>query len=62
MTCVGALILPMFSWRECLDFSSTISKNTRVGGQGRSQSYVGGTLQAAPVTPVGTSPWAGAMG
>lgn len=21
----------MFSWRECLDFSSTISKNTRVG-------------------------------
>lgn len=28
MTCVGALILLMFSWRECLDFSSTISKNT----------------------------------
>lgn len=28
MTCVGALILLMLSWRECLDFSSTISKNT----------------------------------
>lgn len=28
MTCVGALILLMFSWRECLDFSSAISKNT----------------------------------
>lgn len=30
MTCVGALILFMFSWRECRDFSSTISKNTGV--------------------------------
>lgn len=29
MTCVGALILLMFSCRECLDFSFTISKNTR---------------------------------
>lgn len=31
MTCVGALILLMFSWRECLDFSSAISKNTSGG-------------------------------
>lgn len=43
MTCVGALILLMFSWRECLDFSSTISKNTK-WGQEESQSYKGDAL------------------